>query len=85
MAKLHKVGTANIFGFNYFKILLFSFQLRYYDSHEDIHCKGFIDLQEVISASPIKNVQGAPKKADENAFFEVGTFKLAYSVSVNVF
>ncbi|XP_064634624.1 myotubularin-related protein 13-like isoform X5 [Lineus longissimus] len=55
-------------------------QLRYYDSHEDIHCKGFIDLQEVISASPIKNVQGAPKKADENAFFEVGTCRLHYSM-----
>ena len=49
-------------------------QLRYYDSSEDSHCKGFIDLADVVSVSPItfKNVQGAPKKSDENAFFEVG-------------
>ncbi len=46
-------------------------QLRYYDTSEDSHCKGFIDLAEVTSVMPLKNVQGAPKKADEKAFFEV--------------
>ena len=51
---------------------LFCLQLRYYDSEEDTNCKGFIELFEVQSVQPIRNVQGAPKKADENAFFEVG-------------
>ena len=46
-------------------------QLRYYDSEEDANCKGYIDLFDVISVQSIKNVQGAPKKSDENAFFEV--------------
>lgn len=50
---------------------MFVFQLRYYDAMEDSNCKGFIDLAEVVSVQPIKNVQGAPKKSDENAFFEV--------------
>ena len=53
-------------------MILFSvFQLRYYDSEEDANCKGYIDLFDVISVQSIKNVQGAPKKSDENAFFEV--------------
>ncbi len=46
-------------------------QLRYYDHHEDTNCKGFIDLADVESVQAIRNVQGAPKKADDNAFFEV--------------
>lgn len=46
-------------------------QLRYYDSEEDTNCKGFIELFDVQSVQPIRNVQGAPKKSDENAFFEV--------------
>lgn len=55
----------------------FCLQLRYYDSEEDTNCKGFIELFEVQSVQPIRNVQGAPKKADENAFFEVGNWNLA--------
>ena len=50
------------------------FQLRYYDSQEDSHCKGYIDLAEVQSVTPLKNVQGAPKKAEDSAFFEVRRF-----------
>ena len=46
-------------------------QLRYYDAMEDSHCKGFIDLAEVVSVQPVKNMPGAPKKADENSFIEV--------------
>ena len=46
-------------------------QLRYYDSAEDPTCKGFIDLADVVSVAAIKNVQGAPKKSDDGAFFEV--------------
>lgn len=40
---------------------------------EDTATKGFIDLSEVESVKALgsKHVQGAPKKADENAFFEV--------------
>lgn len=46
-------------------------QLRYYDEKDDAHCKGFIDLAEVVSVAPTKPAPGAPKKADETAFFEV--------------
>ncbi|XP_022319345.2 myotubularin-related protein 13-like isoform X2 [Crassostrea virginica] len=54
-------------------------QLRYYDSEEDTNCKGFIELFEVQSVQPIRNVQGAPKKADENAFFELKTSRRIYN------
>ena len=47
-------------------------QLRYYDSQDDSHCKGFVDLAEVSSVCIIAgNVPGAPKRANDNAFFEV--------------
>ena len=46
-------------------------QLRYHDYKDDHHCRGFIDLAEVISVMPTKPVPGAPKRADDNAFFEV--------------
>lgn len=45
--------------------------MRYYDAMEDSTCKGFIDLAEVESVQLIKNMPGAPKKADENSFIEV--------------
>jgi len=54
-------------------------ELRYYDSQEDSHCKGYIDLAEVQSVTPLKNVQGAPKKADDNAFFELKTSRRQYN------
>lgn len=40
---------------------------------EDSATKGFIDLSEVELVKPFggRPVQGAPKKADENGFFEV--------------
>ena len=47
------------------------FQLRWYDDKSDTHCKGFIDLAEVMSVSPTKPMTGAPKHTDPNAFFEV--------------
>ena len=46
-------------------------QLRYYDQQQDESSKDIIDLKDVVAVTPLKNVQGAPKKADENAFFEV--------------
>ncbi|KAL5006472.1 hypothetical protein ScPMuIL_015278 [Solemya velum] len=54
-------------------------QLRYYDAMEDSNCKGFIDLSEVISVMQIRNVPGALKKADENAFFELKTMRRLYN------
>ena len=47
--------------------------MRWYDSMEDSSAKGFIDLSEVETVKVVngRHVQGAPKKADENAFFEV--------------
>uniref|UniRef100_A0A0L8FQN0 PH domain-containing protein n=1 Tax=Octopus bimaculoides TaxID=37653 RepID=A0A0L8FQN0_OCTBM len=54
-------------------------QLRYYDAMEDSSCKGYIDLGEVVSVQPIKNVQGAPKKSDENGCFELRTMRRVYN------
>jgi len=53
-----------------------SFQLRYYDEKDDTHCRGFIELAEVVHVSSTKPVPGAPKKADETAFFEVKGFSI---------
>lgn len=53
-------------------------QLRYYDQQQDESSKDIIDLKDVVAVTPLKNVQGAPKKADENAFFEVGLGFLDY-------
>jgi len=52
------------------------FQLRYYDSPDDSNCKGFIDLADVECVQALNNIQGIPKKAGENAFFEVRVAKL---------
>ncbi|XP_050410421.1 myotubularin-related protein 13 isoform X2 [Patella vulgata] len=54
-------------------------QLRYYDAMEDSSCKGFIDLAEVESVIPQKNLPGAPKKAEENSFFEIRTVRRFYN------
>uniref|UniRef100_T1JDW2 Myotubularin-related protein 13 n=1 Tax=Strigamia maritima TaxID=126957 RepID=T1JDW2_STRMM len=54
-------------------------QLRYYDSIEDSHCKGFIDLSEVVSVAPAMATPGASKKADEKAFFDLKTIRRSYS------
>ncbi|ESO05166.1 hypothetical protein HELRODRAFT_77859 [Helobdella robusta] len=53
-------------------------QLRYYDSPEDAHCKGFVDLADVVSVANIKNVPGAPKKSDDGSFFELKTIRRVY-------
>ena len=56
--------------------ILYSRQLRWYDSMEDSSIKGVIELSEVETVKPVphKTVQGAPKKMDESAFFEVSIF-----------
>lgn len=54
-------------------------QLRYYDAVEDSHCKGLIDLSEVISVTPVAAIPGAPKRADEKSFFDVKTSKRMYN------
>ncbi|CAK1542502.1 unnamed protein product [Leptosia nina] len=46
-------------------------QLRYYDAMEDSHCKGFIDLAEVIAVSGAAPAPGPPKKCDDRSFFDV--------------
>ena len=46
-------------------------QLRYYETRNDPHYKGIIDLKEVESVQPAFPTAGAPKKCDDNAFFDV--------------
>ncbi|XP_023930025.1 myotubularin-related protein 13 isoform X2 [Lingula anatina] len=53
-------------------------QLRWYDAMEDSHCKGYLDLSEVTSVGTSKNFQGAPKRAEDNSFFEMKTVKRSY-------
>ncbi|CAH2055654.1 unnamed protein product, partial [Iphiclides podalirius] len=54
-------------------------QLRYYDAMEDSHCKGFIDLAEVIAVSQAPPAPGPPKKCDERSFFDLRTSRRTYN------
>lgn len=51
--------------------------MRYYDALEDSHCKGFIDLAEVVSVALTSWTQGAPKRADEKGFFDVSSIQVS--------
>ncbi|KAK8374776.1 hypothetical protein O3P69_012541 [Scylla paramamosain] len=56
-------------------------QLRYYDSvgMEDSHFKGIIELSDVVAVVPSTPTQGAPKKVDERAFFDLQTKRRLYN------
>ncbi|XP_072945453.1 myotubularin-related protein 5 [Epargyreus clarus] len=54
-------------------------QLRYYDAMEDSHCKGFIDLAEVLTVSPAAAAPGPPKKCDDRSFFDLRTSRRTYN------
>ncbi|XP_045520262.1 myotubularin-related protein 13 isoform X1 [Pieris brassicae] len=54
-------------------------QLRYYDAMEDSHCKGFIDLAEVIAVSGAAPAPGPPKKCDDRSFFDLRTSRRTYN------
>ncbi|KAL0879613.1 hypothetical protein ABMA27_003332 [Loxostege sticticalis] len=54
-------------------------QLRYYDAMEDSHCKGFIDLAEVITVTQAPPAPGPPKKCDDRSFFDLRTSRRTYN------
>ncbi|KAI4495975.1 hypothetical protein M0802_008190 [Mischocyttarus mexicanus] len=54
-------------------------QLRYYDAMEDSHCKGYIDLAEVVSVTPAAPMPGPPKKTDDKSFFDLRTNRRTYN------
>ncbi|XP_018572476.1 myotubularin-related protein 13 isoform X1 [Anoplophora glabripennis] len=54
-------------------------QLRYYDAMEDSHCKGYIDLAEVMSVNPAPPAPGPPKKTDDKSFFDLRTSRRTYN------
>ncbi|CAB3252550.1 unnamed protein product [Arctia plantaginis] len=54
-------------------------QLRYYDAMEDSHCKGFIDLAEVITVTQAAAAPGPPKKCDDRSFFDLRTSRRTYN------
>lgn len=54
-------------------------QLRYYDAMEDSHCKGYIDLAEVVSVLPAPPAPGPPKKTDDKSFFDLRTSRRTYN------
>jgi len=54
-------------------------QLRYYDAMEDSHCKGYIDLAEVVSVTPATPTPGPPKKTDDKSFFDLRTNRRTYN------
>jgi myotubularin-related protein 5/13 len=47
-------------------------ELRYYDTRDDSHCKGYIDLAEVVSALPASSNPGS-------AFFDLKTVRRTYN------
>jgi len=55
-------------------------QLRYYDTREDFHIKGTIDLSEVKGVSEGSSAPGAPKKADDRCFIDLKTIHRTYSL-----
>ncbi|XP_048526749.1 myotubularin-related protein 13 isoform X3 [Dendroctonus ponderosae] len=54
-------------------------QLRYYDAVEDSHCKGLIELAEVMSVSSTTPAPGPPKKTDDKSFFDLRTSRRTYN------
>ncbi|XP_039295345.1 LOW QUALITY PROTEIN: myotubularin-related protein 13 [Nilaparvata lugens] len=54
-------------------------QLRYYDAMEDSHCKGYIELSEVMSVTPAAPSPGPPKKTDDKSFFDLKTNRRTYN------
>ncbi|KAI8512806.1 ARS-binding factor 1 [Branchiostoma belcheri] len=54
-------------------------QLRYYDAIHDQHCKGFIDLSEVVSVTLSTPLPGAPKKTEDRTFFDLRTVRRVYN------
>lgn len=77
---LHKQANFKIKGWKqrWFQLDATKHQLKYYDTREDFHCKGHIDLSEVSEVTLGSSQPGAPKRDDAGCFFDLHTVKRTY-------
>ncbi len=78
---LHKRANFKIKGWRqrWFVLDATKHQLRYYDTREDFHCKGHVDLSDVTKIlEGTSTPTGAPRKAEDGCFFELETLRRTF-------